>query len=270
MSSKINPLVYQVANVIAVLATFIFNILVNILPLNHVYTYQVSDFYPSLFTPPGYVFSIWGVIYTLWIIFMVYQVRTSQRKEAYLSRISFLYLLTGLFNILWLINFHYSYGVPSLFLLTPLPIVLLLLSLLVTYVRLGVGKREVSRNQKLAVHLPVSVYLGWISLATIADIAPALNILVPGIPMDVQALWTGVVIVIALLIAMLMLILRRDFAFGLVVIWATIGIALKQIAIPIIFDAALVSAVIVAISIVALPFIRKSGLTAYYLVRSGH
>jgi benzodiazapine receptor len=270
MAPKINPAIYQVANVIAVLATFIFNILVNVLPLNGVNTGQVSDSYPSLFTPPGYVFSIWGAIYTLQIIFMVYQVRASQRKESYLGQISFLYLLAGLVNILWLINFHYSYGVPSLFVLTPLPIALLLVVLLLTYVRLGIGKKEVSRNQKLAVHLPVSVYVGWISLANIADIAPTLNILIPGIPMDTQALWTAAVIIVALLITLLMLILRRDFAFGLVVIWATIGIALKQIATPVIFATALAAALIVAISIAILPFLRKSGLTAYYMVRSHH
>jgi len=270
MAPKINPVIYQAVNVIAVLATFIFNILVNVLLLNGVNTGQVSDSYPSLFTPPGYVFSIWGAIYTLQIIFMVYQVRASQRKESYLSQISFLYLLAGLVNILWLVNFHYSYGVPSLFILTPLPITLLLVVLLLTYVRLGIGKKEVSRNQKLAVHLPVSVYVGWISLANIADIAPTLNILIPGIPMDTQALWTALVIIVALLITLLMLILRRDFAFGLVVIWATIGIALKQIAVPVIFGVALATAIIVAISIVVLPFLRKSGFVAYYMVRPGH
>ena len=270
MAPKINPVIYQAVNVIAVLATFIFNILVNVLPLNGVNTGQVSDSYPSLFTPQGYVFAIWGAIYTLQIIFMVYQVRASQRKESYLGQISFLYLLAGLVNILWLVNFHYSYGVPSLFIVTPLPIALLLVVLLLTYVRLGIGKKEVSRNQKLAVHLPVSVYVGWISLANIADIAPTLNILIPGIPLDTQALWTALVVIVALLITLLMLILRRDFAFGLVVIWATIGIALKQIAIPVIFATALATAIIIAISIVVLPFLRKSRFVAYYMVRPGH
>ncbi|MEM2099940.1 MAG: tryptophan-rich sensory protein [Thermoproteota archaeon] len=70
----------------------------------------VSDSYPNLFTPPGYVFAIWGVIYVLLTIFMVYQARVSQRKEEYLGEIGFLHLLGAVANILWLIVFHYSYG----------------------------------------------------------------------------------------------------------------------------------------------------------------
>jgi hypothetical protein len=269
MVVKVNPVVYQAANVVAVLATFIFNILVNVLPLNGVTTGKVSDSYPSLFTPPGYVFSIWGAIYALQLIFMIYQVRASQRKESYLREISFLYLLGGFLNIVWLIAFHYSYGAPQILLFTPLPIALLLVVLLLTYVRLGIGKKEISRNQKLAVHLPVSVYLGWISLANIANIASLLNVLISGIPLETQALWTAAVIVVALLITLLMLILRHDFAFGLVVIWATVGIALKQIAISVIFATALAAVVIVAISIFILPFLRKSELVVYYVGRSG-
>jgi len=127
MDSKINPAVLQMVNAAAIVVTILFNSLVNILPLNGVTTAMVSDSYPNLFTPPGYVFAIWGVIYVLPALFMVYQARASERKEEYLGEIGFLCLLGAAANILWLIAFHYSYGNPSLFIFTPFPIVRALL-----------------------------------------------------------------------------------------------------------------------------------------------
>jgi len=268
MSTKFNPIVYQTANAVAVVASLIVNTLANVLTFNGVTTGQVSDSYPNLFTPPGYVFSIWGVIYVLAIVFMIYQARPSQRKEAYLAQIGFLYLIGAAANTSWLLIFHYSYGVPQLFVLSLVPMTVLLLCLLSIYQRLSIGRREVPRNQKLAVHLSISVYLGWISLAIIANIASALNVLIPGIPEPTQVLWTAIVIALALLISVLMVWTRRDFAFGLVVIWASIGIAINRIAIPLIFATSIATAVILAILILLAPFLKKKGIVDFYLLRS--
>jgi hypothetical protein len=257
MNSRITPVILQITNVFAVIATITFNALVNILPLNSVTTGTVSDSYPNLFTPPGYVFSIWGVIYVLIALFMVYQARVSQRREGYLREVGFLYLLGAVANIAWLTVFHYSYGNPMLFLLSPIPIISLLVILLLTYVRLGVGVKKVPLKQKLAVHAPVSVYLAWISLATIANIASVLNIIIPGIPLSIQAVLTAAVILIALMITLLMLIRRRDVVYGLVVVWASIGIAAKQAAFPIISVTSLLAVGIIAAVIILLLF-RKS------------
>ncbi|MEM2930206.1 MAG: hypothetical protein QW797_05045 [Thermoproteota archaeon] len=250
MGSRINPAILQMINVAAILATIVFNSIVNILPLNGVTTGAVSDYYPNFFTPPGYVFAIWGVIYALLTVFMVYQARVSQRKEKYLEEIGLLYLLGAAANILWLIVFHYSYGNPSLFAFSPIPIIALLVTLLLTYFRLGVGVRKTPMVQKLAVHFPVSVYLGWISLATIANIASVVNVLMPGIPLDIQALGTAAVILVALTITLLMLVRRRDFAYSLVVVWASIGIALKQASIPVIHWTALFAVGMIVVTII--------------------
>ena len=254
---KTNPKFYQIANVVAVIATIVMNMLANVLPLNGVTTGQVSDSYPNLFTPPGYVFIIWGVIYVLAVVFMLYQARPSQRKEAYLGEIGFLYLGSAIINIVWLFLFHYSYGVPSLFIFSVADIVLLLIVLILIYMRIGIGKKEVSRNQKIAVHLPISVYLGWISLATIAAIASALNVLISGIPMAAQELWTAAMITVALVLSLLMLRRKRDFAFGIVVVWASVGIAIKQSAIPIIFYTALATAILIVLTLIIMPFLKK-------------
>jgi len=269
MSSRTNPVILQVINLVSILITIIFNSLANILPLNGVNTGQVADSYPNLFTPPGYVFAIWGVIYILLTAFAIYQARPSEREKGYLQDISILYLLGAIFNISWLILFHYSFGEPSLFVLSELPIVLLLITLLFTYVRLGIGEKQVPLSEKLAVHLPVSVYLGWISLATIASTASVLNVLIPGIPQMMQELWTVAVIIIALVITLLMIFLRHDFAFGLVVIWASVGIAIKQAAIAVISYTAIATAVVVLIAIVLVPIMKGKKIIDYYMLRTG-
>ncbi len=258
----------QWINLIAVFATIAVNIIANALPLNGRLTYEISDYYPNLFTPPGYVFIIWFVIYILLVVFALHQFRSSERDKEYLQNIGPLYMIGALFNIAWIFTFHYSYGVPELFVLTEFLIVGLLVTLLLTYVRLGIGVKPATSNQKLAVHLPVSVYLGWISLATIASTASVLNLLLPGIPVPTQEFWTAAVTIVALLITLLMLFLRRDFAFGLVVIWASLGIATYRSAILIIYLAATGTVILVALTILILPFLKKSRFVDYYLVRS--
>lgn len=257
MSSRVSPVVLQAANVIAIFITILVNMLANILPLNGVFTGQVSDSYPNLFTPSGYVFAIWGVIYVLLVTFMIYQARTNQRSQGYLTRIGFLHLLAAIGNISWLFLFHYSYGVPSLFLLSLVPMTVLLLSLLAMYVRLGIGISEVSMKEKLAVHLPVSVYGGWISVAIIANIASALNVLVPGIPLPTQEVWTAAVIVVALVINLLMILKRSGIAFALVFVWAVVGIAVKQMASVTIMATAVAAALVVVVAIFALLLLRR-------------
>jgi hypothetical protein len=94
-----------------------------------------------------------------------------------------------------------------------------------------------------------------------------LNTLIPGIPEPTQVLSTVIVVTIVLVITVLMVWTRRDFAFGLVVIWASTGIALNRIAVPLIFTTSIAAAVIVAILIVVAPFLKKMGILDFYMVR---
>ena len=266
---KIGSVIFQASNVVAVIAVLTMNTLVNLLPLNGVTTAQVSDSYPNLFTPPGYVFSIWSVIYAFAVAFMFYQARPSERSKAYLRQINFLYPVSALANISWLFIFQYSYGDPQLLVFSLIPMIVLLLCLLLMYHRLGIGRVEAPRNETLVVHLSISVYLGWISLAIIANIASVLNVLIPNIPMATQALWTVVVLVLALLITSLMVWTRRDFMFGLVVVWASIGITLNRVTIPAIFVTAAATAGTVVILVLATPFVKKIGFARFYMMSSG-
>lgn len=258
---------FQIINIIAVVFTILMNALANILPFNGVNTGAVADSFPNYFTPPGYVFAIWGVIYVLLFVFMIYQAKRDQVNAEYLGKIGYLYIIGALLNVAWLILFHYSYGNTPLLVWSEFLIVGFLVVLLLTYVRLEIGIKEVSLGQKLAIHLPTSVYLGWISLATIANTAAVLNANLT-ITDGIQQIWTALVLVVALLIATLMIALRRDIAYGLVVIWASTGIASKWMLIPLIYNTAIIVAVVVALLILIMPFIRKKNWVDYYLVRN--
>jgi hypothetical protein len=257
---------FQIINVIAVLLTILLNALANIIPFNNVTTGEVADNFLNYFTPMGYVFAIWGAIYVLLLIFVFYQIRANQVNEEYLGKIGFLYLIGAILNVTWLLVFHYSYGNDALLVWTEPLIVGLLVVLLITYVKLEIGVKEVPLKQKIAVHLPVSVYVGWISLATIANTASVL-VTYFVIPLEVQYLWTALVLIIALLITSLMIILRRDIAYALVVIWAAPGIAAKWTMIPIIYWSATLVTVIVILLIIVVPLLRKKNPIDYYLVR---
>ena len=273
--SSTNTRALQVLNLVIIIATIAVNALANILPINGVNTGEVANSpgYFNYFTPAVYVFSIWFVIYVLMVLFGIYQVRSSQREMDYIKQIGFLIIINGIFNMLWIFIFHFSVApgdpntaYPEIFALSMVPMVFILITLLWAYVRLGIGMKSVPLNEKLGVHLLFSVYSGWISVAIIANIASTINSFLV-IPVDWQYLWTALVLIVALLITMLMLIQRRDFAFGLVVIWASFGIYMKHSLISLIAVPALAVAIIVALTILLLPFIKKKNFIDFYLVR---
>lgn len=128
---------------------------------------------------------------------------------------------------------------------------LLLATLIAIYLRLDIGKAAVSLRERLAVHLPFSVYLGWIIIASIANVAATLvSVRWNGFGIS-QETWATLIIVIALLITLLVIATRRDVAYGLVIIWASVGIAVNQSKYPNIVMVAEISAIIVAIALVA-------------------
>lgn len=256
---------YQVANLIAIILTIFMNALVNILPLNGVTTGVVSDSYPNLFTPPGYVFAIWAIIYSLAIVFAIYQIRRSEKNSQYLPKIGYLYLLSSIINVTWLAFFHYSYSASSLYLASTLILLLLLSALILIYVRLGIGKEEVSLREKIAVHFPFSIYLGWISVASIAGIASAFNVIFPNLSYGTQALGTTIMLVVVLALASLVLLKRRDLIFALVVVWATSGIAVKQSSNQMIYLTALTVASAILLEIFIIPMTQRKSWSKYYL-----
>ena len=209
-------------------------------------TAAVSDANPTLITPAGYVFSIWGVIYMLLGVFVVYQALPSQQGKEYQSKIGWLFVLSSLINIGWLFLWQFEYLSLSVVLMF-----LLLATLISIYVRLRIGKSAVSLRERLAVQLPFSVYLGWITIASIANVAATLvSIGWDGFGISPET-WAILVVAVALIITILMLFTRKDVAYSLVIIWALVGIGVKQSGNQTIVMLAEISAAIVAIALIS-------------------
>ncbi len=223
MSERAN-LSLRVLNVLGFVFTLVLNALANALPINGKTTGELSDLYPNLFVPAGLTFSIWGLIYLLLAVFVVFQLR--DRGGTHVRRIGGWFLLSSIANGCWILAWHYEQVLLSVAIMF-----VLLASLLAIYVRLGIGLGSPGRAAKLCVHLPFSVYLGWISIATVANITALLVALEWGRFGLSEELWTLVALALAAVLALAMLLRRSDVPYALVVLWAFAGIALKRLTI---------------------------------------
>ncbi len=240
------------ANCAGFLVTVVVNALSNILPLNGKTTGEISDLYSNLFTPAGYVFSIWGAIYLLLLIFILYQILPKQETK-FLTKISYLFVLSSIANIVWIFLWHYEQITLSI-----IPMLVLLTALIAIYLRLQIGHSDVSLSEKLAVHLPFSVYLGWITVATIANVAAALTAINwDGLGIS-EVTWTVLVILIALIITLGVIYTRKDVGYSLVIIWALGGIIVKQIENQSIVLTSGIGAVIILSALIASMILKRS------------
>lgn len=239
----------QLVNVLAVLATLVVNGLANALPLNGKMTGAISDQFRVFFVPAGYVFAIWGIIYIGLIAFGVYQALPAQRENPRLQRIGYWFALSCAANIAWLFAWHYE-----VFLLTIFLMVVLLLTLIVIYLRLD---RQVSNAEKWSVNIPFSVYLGWISVATIANATDVLDYLKWNSWGLAPELWAVILMVIGVVLAAVMSFKRGDIPYQLVLIWAFAGIAVKQAATPLVTNAAWVLTGLLVVVLIAGLVFRK-------------
>ncbi len=209
------------------IAAFIVTLIINGLASTTIFggrtTADVSFANPTLITPAAYTFAIWGVIYILLGIFIVYQALPSQKEKPFHGQISFLFILTSIFNIGWILLWQYNFLVFSVVLIFAFTA-----SLIAIYLRLNIGRSKVSWAEKLAVHVPFSVYLGWLTIATIADVSATLvNVGWNGFGVSPQ-IWAIGVLALALIITLAVIFTRRDIAYSLVIVWALVGIAVGQ------------------------------------------
>lgn len=213
----------QILIVMAVLATLVVNGLANALPINGVTTGEVSDSFDVLFVPAGYVFSIWGLIYLGLVGYALFQALPSQRDNPRLSAAATPFLIASASNIAWIFFWHYM-----IFPLTLVAMVLLLLSLAVIYTRLRASPAAVSPGERWLVRLPFSLYLAWVSVATIANAADVLSFYGwDGFGLN-DAFWAVVMLIVGLFLPGLMSWGHQDSAFALVFIWAYAGIGVAQ------------------------------------------
>ncbi|MCZ0704358.1 hypothetical protein J2T56_002706 [Natronobacillus azotifigens] len=225
-------------------AVIIVNALANILPINGYNTGEISDRIEVLFTPAGYVFSIWGIIYLLLFTWVMRQ-WPEQRRDLPLYRdTAVLFWVSSILNISWLLLWHYQF-----FGATVVVMIGLLLTLIYLY------KKVQTRAKTFFDLLPFSVYLGWISVATIANISYYLVELGwEGFGLSDQ-IWTIIMLIVSAGLAIWFRYQQNDLAFPLVFVWAIIGIGVaNQVDYPIVSAA---SYIVVGIIIIMLFIARK-------------
>jgi hypothetical protein len=246
MSTSKKTVALQIGNILAFIVTLAVNGLASTSILGGKTTAQISDQYATLITPAGYVFAIWGIIYALLAVFLVYQALPSQKNKPFHTQVSALFILSSAWNIGWIFLWQYGYIALSAAL-----IVAFWATLAAIYLRLKISKSDAPLREKACVQLPFSVYFAWVTVATAADIAAAASYAgwLKWVPAD--AVWGILAAAIVLVFSLVVIAARRDIAFGLVVIWALVGIAVKQIAVPSIVYTAIIGAVIVAAALVA-------------------
>jgi benzodiazapine receptor len=235
----------QILVIFAVIAVITVNILAVILPLNGLDTGEISDRFVVYLVPAGYVFSIWSLIYLGLIAYGIFQALPPQKENSRLRAIGYVFILSCLANITWLFLWHYE-----VFNLTLIAMLVLLLTLIAIYLRLDIGRVQVSQAEKWCVHIPFSIYLGWISVATIANATQWLDYLGWGGWGIAPEVWAVVILLAGVLISALMSLRRADIAYSLVLIWAFVGIAVKQASVPLVAYSAWIAAGLILVILV--------------------
>ncbi|MGE7595365.1 TspO/MBR family protein [Peribacillus frigoritolerans] len=224
----------SVINLIFYLFVVTMNFSANFLPLNGQTSGEISDKLHVVFTPAGYVFSIWGLIYFLLAIWVFRQFLSKhQNSPAYKASFPW-FAFSCVLNGAWLLAWHYEHFLLSVFI-----IIALLATLMVIYT--SIKKVEHTTFDLF----PFSVYTSWVSIATIADISYYLTY-IKWDGFGVSSLtWTIVLLIAATILAFVFVGKNRDWCYPLVFVWAFIGIGIRNSsAYPVITDISYILAAI--------------------------
>lgn len=214
----------QIAVVVSFILTLTLNTLAVTLPLFGRSTKQISDSFPSFFTPTGLTFSIWGVLYLSQLVFTVFQALPAQATNQGIRKVRWPTVAANLFNATWIVAWHGLVIWASMILMLGL-----LLSLILTYNRLEIGLRRASNaTDSWLVRLPVSLYLGWITVATVANAVSLLINFGWGDTGLVGRISAALLVLVAAGIGAAFSLKRRDVGYNLVLLWAFLGIYLAR------------------------------------------
>jgi len=203
----------------------------NLFPLNGVPLGELSNiFFTSVqIIPADYAFAIWGIIYMGLIAFAIYQFQPSQRQNPSLQSSGYLFILASLSQCAWIYLF-----LARLFPLSTIAMLGILLPLIGVYQNLGIGQQQVSPSERWFIQIPISIYLSWITVATVVNISLSLYSLNwDGWGITPPA-WAALMMLVSSVIAIFVTSQRHDIAFSLVVVWALIAIVIRQIDTPLI------------------------------------
>lgn len=205
------------AGLFATLVNIAFNYLYNRLPSTGTGIDEVTDSYNSLFTPAGYAFSIWGLIYLSFITYAICQLLPWQKSDRLYDKLSIPFVLVNMLSMLWIRMFSQNHIGTSVGIITA---ILLLGGVMFGYAKEG----YLYEGNKFWITIPFSLFLGWISVASIANVSLLLISLRWRGGSLGEATWTSVMISAAFLLAVVISISFKDFLYPLVVAWACIAI----------------------------------------------
>lgn len=227
--------------VLATVLTLVMNYLSNALPLFGNSNKEISDSLPNAFTPAGLTFAVWGPIFLGLLAFAVYQALPAQRGARY-DRLFWPFLLGNLLNSSWLLAFQsLRYGLS----------VVIMLALLASLVWLYLSVRALRPQgaELWTLQLPASLYLAWISVATMANITAYLVSV--GVTQGVlgvgAATWAALLVVIAAILGSFFLLHFRDYAFALVLLWAFYGVYVARPDVQTVVVGVLIAALVVVV-----------------------
>ncbi|WP_428668392.1 hypothetical protein [Runella sp.] len=221
---------YQVLNWVFFLAMVFVNYLANALPINDKTTGQLSDQYPNLFVPAPITFAIWGVIYLLLLVFCVKQSKSlfsSQADAATAETVSVVgprFIITCILNMVWIFAWHYEYVVFSVFIIS-----LFLIQLINLNARLDTLTPFLAKNSRFSIKAPFGVYLGWLCIATIANVTALLVYSNWNGWGQGEVFWASVMVIVGAVISSYALLKLKNAYIGLAVIWALIGVIMARL-----------------------------------------
>ncbi|MBI9014356.1 MAG: tryptophan-rich sensory protein [Clostridiales bacterium] len=209
------------------LITYLIMIFINglsiILPINNIGIDEISELYDNLFIPAGFTFSIWGLIYILLGVYIVFQYKNMNSKnESIITSVNKRFILTSIANVLWILCWHYDKILLSFFLMI---IILMCLGSVI----ISLNREHVSKRENWFITLPFSVYFGWITVATITNAtALFISIGVEGFS-PIAPVITILIIIIGLIIGLITTYKFKLMGYGIVIIWAYLGILIRHI-----------------------------------------
>lgn len=174
---------------------------------------ELSDKYANLFTPSNQTFGIWSLIYLLLAVFMVLQF--FKRFDSQVTR-NYLFLASCLFNFTWIVAWQLEYLVLSL---------CIMLGLLATLTAINI---QLDREAGEFFKIVFGVYLGWICIATIANVTAVLVSLGWAGSVAAQVNWAIALLVIGVLLTSGVILRLRNPYLAIAVVWAFYGVSVKR------------------------------------------
>lgn len=178
---------------------------------------QVSDAYPTLITPSPSTFSIWGVIYTLLLISLIFMiVKHKEERTAHLiNAITVPFWVSCAANILWIIAFSYELIGISTALILVFVVTLALIN--------GRLKTPDGLGQKVNA-MAFGIYNGWLIIAAVVNASAYLvKLQWNGFGLAADT-WALIILIVAFLLTGLIQLRLRNAALTLPLAWAYFGI----------------------------------------------